>query len=210
MLSFQFSMGQQTGFFEQDSLSVIIGNQENLQLSVTTPTPRLQMSFLMQGLSICMSDMSGDSVLLIKIPGASDVKDKLRHHPNEVKAMHGSSGEEIRPDLTPLLSVLNEIVSVASDKYGNQTECRHHISIEKKEGLMTFEINLPKLECFHPNDTVIIDITSKPIELQREFAGRQLSRENRRPPGGLGQAPDMLNDINRNIHFQKRIMIGDK
>ena len=194
----QFAMGQHTNKLS-DSLSVKVhSNKDTLSICVVASGAKYQMSFLMQGMEVSIKDTSNITIASIQLPNAREARGRLNHHPNEVKAMHGSNGHEIRPDLGPLISVLNQIESISSD------------STDKEEGLMTFLIRFAKLECIQPNDTVIIDITSKPIEAQREFSGRLLSRENRRPPGGLGQAPEMLNDINRNIHIQKRIIIENK
>ena len=206
----QFAMGQHTNKLS-DSLSVKgHSNKDTLSICVVASGAKYQMSFLMQGMEVSIKDTSNITIASIQLPNAREARGRLNHHPNEVKAMHGSNGHEIRPDLGPLISVLNQIESISSDSTGGQIEGCHHITIDKEEGLMTFLIRFAKLECIQPNDTVIIDITSKPIEAQREFSGRLLSRENRRPPGGLGQAPEMLNDINRNIHIQKRIIIENK
>ena len=187
----------------------ILGNQDTLTLRIITIDPRTQLSFLMQGIHIVLRDTSMNYIASLDFPNASMVRDKIHHHPNEVKAMHGQNGNEVRPDLLPLISALNDTCSVARDGVGDYISCKHLISLDKSTGNMTFEIGLLVSCNKYPGDMVFVEVLSTPTVLNTEFSGRMLSQENQMPPGGMGQAVANVHDNRRNIRINNKIHVED-
>lgn len=207
MLLPQLLLGQHT---DEVSDSIYVKGKsfkDTLSIAITSNAPKYQLSFLMQGMQISIKDSAMNTIALLKLPNAKDVRERVKRHPNEVKAMHRQPGNEVRPDLEPLISMLNKTIGFAENGKGDTIEFRHIICIDKEQGVLNFSILLPHFTNIQMNDSIWLEINSRPTEIQEEFSGRHLSRENRRPPGGLGQAPNTMSDISRNIHFKKKIII---
>lgn len=184
-------------------------NKDTLQISLNTSNPKVQMSFLMQGLRIEMLNSCSEVTATLIVPNASDVRNKILHHPNEVKAMHKGGKDEVRPDLLPLVSALN---TELADIYIGDTikeRCKHHIKIDKEHGNLSFSIIVSALHLQLPKDSLRLCIISRPNgpNQRPEFSGNRLSKENRLPPGGLGNAPTIANMREREIRVYKSIPI---
>lgn len=182
-------------------------HQDSLTIRLITDVPSHQLSFLMQGLHVNLYDSASNLAIEIKFPNARMVRDKIKHHPNEVKAMHRQAGDEVRPDLLPLISALNDTCCIANGSNGLPICCSHAIALDKTNGEMTFSVNiLPDSDIFL-QDSVSVEILSSPIDMKSEFEGRKLSQENQMPPGGMGQAPANGQDSNRTIRLTRKINI---
>lgn len=183
--------------------------KDTLQISLNTSNPKAQMSFLMQGLRIEMLNSCSEVMATLVVPDASDVRSKIQHHPNEVKAMHRGGKDEVRPDLLPLVSALN---AELADIYIGDTikeRCKHHIEIDKDHGNLSFSVIIPTIHLPFPKDSLRLCIISRPNSSNQrsEFSGKHLSKENRLPPGGLGNAPTVANMREREIRIYKNIPI---
>ena len=198
--------GQQNSDIEDVSIHAF-RTQDSLLITITTSVPRIQLSFLMQGMKITIQDTLKNSTLSIEHPNARMVKNKIKHHPNEVKAMHRQTGDEVRPDLLPLISALNDTCCVASSFDGQPISCSHSIVLDKTSGEMIFEIFIIPPSSILLQDSIVAEIISSPVEIKSEFEGRRLSQENRMPPSGMGQPPKSNNDQNRITRFCKMLQI---
>lgn len=196
---------------QKDSITIkTFLTKDSLHLSISTSYPRYQLSFLMQGLYVHVKKLTGDTLVYLSFPNASEVRGMIRHHPNEIKAMHHGDGEiEIRPDLQPLVFALNTIPAKVMMRDSVIRLCTHNIKIEKENGGLSFSVTIPTDTLLHPGDSVIVGLTStsKQLKLVSEYDGRRLSRENRMPPHGLGSAPSIMNAIERDVRIQRRIKI---
>jgi len=165
------------------------------------------MSFLMQGIVINIKNSNNNTSIIY--PNAGIVKHQVKRHPNEVKAMHHQEGNEVRPDLFPLVTALNEVPAkiIMGDSVIGQ--CKHDIKLEKKKGNICFSLFIPTSYVPFPKDSLLLDITSSMNEgsYETEFKGQRLSRENRMPPNGLGNVPVEKNIKERIIRVQKSITI---
>lgn len=182
-------------------------SKDSLHVNITTSVPKIQLSFLMQGLRITILDSLKHPAITIELPNAKMVRDKIKHHPNEVKAMHRTAGEEVRPDLLPLISALNDTCSKATSFDYQTISCSHTIVLDKTNGEMTFAVCILSSSSILLKDSFWVEIFSFPIETKSEFDGRRLSQENRMPPGGMGQPKKGNNNHNRNIRFLKMVSI---
>lgn len=185
--------------------------QDSLRLDIKTDNPKFQMSFLMQGLTITMYDSRKQDSMKIVFPNARMVKHKVQRHPNEVKAMTNGSGSEKRPDLQPLISALNDTTIIVS-------YCKDHIllqptniMLDREKETLEFSVCIPNLMNLRKDDIVCVIVETSQFEQFKkpEFDGKRLSKENKMPPGGLGQISNMHNDSNRNFKISKTIKIID-
>ena len=204
---FPFSVWGQHKLGVDDISLNALRTQDTLHIMITTSVPKMQLSFLMQGLNFTIQDSIKHPIISIEFPNARMVRDKIKHHPNEVKAMHKTTGDEVRPDLLPLIAALNDTCCIANGCDGLPICCSHTIALDKTSGEMTFSVSiLPDSDIFL-QDSVSVEILSSPIDMKSEFEGRKLSQENQMPPGGMGQAPANGQDSNRTIRLMRKIHI---
>ena len=161
----------------------------------------------MQGLKITILDTLKQPAISIELPNAKMVKDKIKHHPNEVKAMHKTGGDEVRPDLLPLISALNDTCSEANSFDNQSISCSHTIVLDKINGGMTFAVCILPSNSILLQDSILVEVLSSPMETKSKFEGRRLSQENRMPPGGMGQPPKGNNEQSRTIRILKMVSI---
>ena len=193
--------GQKTCCDDVDSICIDVAKHtDSLTINIITKDPKAQLSFLMQGMTITLCDTSLLPMINIHFPDASIVKDKIRHHPNEVKAMLKSKEQEVRPDLSPVIAALNNVECTATDTIGRTFDCTHIISLDKELGVLSYNINV-KLDI--ELDYLFIDIKSEPITHESEFMGTRISQENMMPANGMGQVPQDNEIHRRKIHITK-------
>ena len=137
------------------------------------------------------------------------VRDKIKRHPNEVKATIRRDGSERRPDLQPLISALNDTVSTVQYNNDSIIGSRHKILLNRESETLEFSINIPRrsILCNQKTITLIVESTQSSMFDSPEFIGKRLSKENKMPPGGLGQTSNTQNDSNRNFKITKTIKI---
>lgn len=191
----------------EDILVDALRTQDSLRLTITTTIPKTQLSFLMQGLRITILDSLKHPVVSIELPNAKMIRDKIKHHPNEVKAMHRMAGDEVRPDLLPIITALNDTCSKVNSFDSQEISCSHLITLDKTNGEMTIAVCILSVSSILLQDSILVEILSSPMEMKSEFEGRRLSQENQMPPGGMGQPPKSNNDQNRIIRFCKMLQI---
>ncbi len=205
-----FMWGQPTNNPYEDDITTSAKIASNsLQLSITTNNPKVQMSFLMQGVNINIKDTTNTYALSFHLPCAKDVREKMLHHPNEVKAMHKHNDLEVRPDLQPLISALNGIPAQITNNDSIISNCKHYIYLDKETGRMSFTISLSMETMPFVMDSLSILIVSNPhfTNAGEEFLGKRYSTENRMPPRGLGNAPDERNSADRKVEIRRTIIV---
>lgn len=182
---------------------------DSLCLNIGTDNPKFQMSFLMQGLTITMYDTIKQDSIKIVFPNARMVKHKVQRHPNEVKAMTNGRGSEKRPDLQPLISALNDTTIIVSYDKDHILLPTTNIMLDRERETLEFSVCIQNLMNFRKGQTVgVIVETSQSEQFKMpEFDGKRLSKENKMPPGGLGQTSNSQNDSNRNFKITKTIKI---
>ena len=188
----------------------VFRSADTLFVNIETDSPANQLSFLMQGLSICVKDTaSAKELFVVHLPNAQMVKHKVKHHPNEVKAMLKNDSSEIRPDLQPLISALNDTLSVLKKDTVLQS-CNHRITLDRENGIISIRVNIPIAFISVP-DMVFLEISSSPMRIgnRKEFEGTRMSTENRMQKGGLGSEPNSMKDQKRIITYGKNVLIKD-
>lgn len=180
-----------------DSIDVKVREQhDSLEIQITAYKIETQLTFLMQGLNIRVEQL--DSVTLI-FPSAPMVRNKVKRHPNEVKAVlesqrkrqeagHDSINHVVRPDILPLVAALNDTTATLS--YHGMTDTTHgfKIDVDRENAVMVFSIKVPT--CYIDTKETKLDLClySIPVDENRqEFTGRRLSDENSPRPNGLGE-----------------------
>ena len=178
-----------------------------LSISLCTSSPASQLSFLMQGLTLSVSDENSRTE--IAFPCATAVKDKVKRHPNEVKPTfdRDSIGTERRPDLQPLVAALNDTTATLSAGDIINTAYRQFaIVLNREERTLYFTTTIP----YHACDSIMLEATSMPSSVassREEFDGKKLSTESRHNKGGLGQAPISHSDVRRNIRYVQMVTV---
>lgn len=180
---------------------------DSLEISITTYNTKYQLTSLMQGLSVCIPDAETSFMF----PSASIVRSKLKRHPNEVKAMikRDNPGQEVKPDLQPLIQALSDTTAVLTDNHNNVRHVRSFwFKLDKENAVLTFYVRLP---LNIDSNSVKIIISSEPGLLfdKVEFTGKRLSRESRQVKNGLGEAPMKKDVKNRMFRVEKIVKISD-
>lgn len=203
------SWGQHANSIADSIYSTAYLHRDTLQISLCTSNPKAQMSFLMQGMRINIMDSTQNNIISVVLPNAGMVRNQLKHHPNEVKAMHQKEGTEVRPDLFPLVSALNTVPAqmVVGDSVIGR--CRHLIEIDKENASLCFSVSVPTNSLIIPYDSLLLDIASSLNKASQrvEFDGLRLSLENHMPPNGLGNAPTATNAREREIKITKKVIL---
>lgn len=197
---------------DTDSLEIKVNaEQQNdgLHCSIITNNPKHQLSLLMQGLQLYI--IGNSDTIHARFPDAMMVRHKVKRHPNEVKPMFrkNNEGEEVRPDLQPLIKALADTVAYI-DVSGETIQTRDFgITLNKRSKSMCFDICIPDTSL--ADETVKINVVCKPQKYDnKEFRGKRLSKEKRRNPAGLGEAPSSQNDKNRMIDYTVSKVIKHK
>lgn len=193
-----------------DSVRVIVNvDKDSVNIAVACLHPKYQMSFLMQGFQMTLIDSLTNDSIVIKYPNAMMVRNKIKRHPNEVKATIKRDGSERRPDLQPLISALNDTISTVQYNNDSIIASHHKIILNRESETLEFSINIPHhfRLCNQKTITLIVECTQSGLFDSPEFIGKRLSKENKMPPGGLGQISNIQNDSNRNFKIVKTIKI---
>lgn len=152
-----------------DSESSLDENQFNVSLSTLSDTLSVVVSvndmmtsqcFIMQGLQLCLTDETNDSIQ-IEFPSAHDVKDRVRHHPDEVAPTMQNGKKPSRPDIRYLLSEMNDTTIVI---HGSGVEpLSHEIIAQPENGSVVFKVQM-LAHGFKADGTVKVSISSAPSE----------------------------------------------
>ena len=177
---------------------------DSIDIQITVYKIETQLMFLMQGLNI---QVIQPDTTLISFPSAVMVKNKVKRHPNEVKATllsqtrynnvgRDSINQVIRPDVRPLIEALNDttILTICKEKIVNTHNFSIKVNTEK--ATMMFKTKLQK-ELINEGDFLSLYIYSVPVFKNNtaEFSGMKLSDERNRSNGlGEGITKDNRND----------------
>lgn len=180
---------------------------DSLEISATIIDSKLQLTALMQGLTLNIEEKNNTIVF----PSAPMVRHKMKRHPNEVKASFKDKDnkEEIKPDLTPLIAALNDTVAFMTDEHDStqmRTYKQFRIELDKQRSLVTFRIKIPCCK----TETISIVISSSPDRLydKKEFTGKRRSFEKSPDERGLGHASNFKNDKNRTFRIKQVVGIS--
>lgn len=168
---------------------------DSLEIQITAYKIETQLTFLMQGLNIRVEQP--DTVTLC-FPSGPMVKDKVKRHPNEVKAMlatqrkrqeeHDSLNNVVRPDVLPLVAALNDTTATISTHGILYSTHGFNIYVDRDNAIMVFSIKVPVCWVNTKEEKLDLCIYSIPDgESKLEFDGRRLSDERAPRPNGLGE-----------------------
>ena len=198
-----------------DSLEVgALQKGDSLTLQVTVYRIETQLAFLMQGVSIAILQ---PDTLTMSFPSADMVRDKVRRHPNEVKAVlekqrkqqlgRDKDNHVVRPDVQPLVAALNDTTAFIYYNNSKVATRGYKIEVNRKDAIMVFSFKLHK-NCITTNDGLIcISIFSAPSSMsdRAEFSGERLSNDISPLPNGLGEGL-RKEDVPKRI-FKKRVIV---
>ncbi len=186
---------------------------DSIYINIISRTIETQLTFLMQGLTLRLHQPDS---LTFTFPDAAMVRDKVRRHPNEVKAtlaeQHPQSGGRdnkhnvVRPDVQPLVAAINQAKATVTTRMPGRapgvSEGRFSIGVERQEALMTFTAVLPVRSVSCANSAAITassnaDGTAKTLTVSllsqpksgniHEYEGRRLSGTAAPVPRGMGE-----------------------
>lgn len=213
LLSFMFCQFTPANAADDAWIIKATRSKGNLTLKLVAKDPKQQLAVLMQGLNV---DIPSENVT-VTFPSAPMVKNKMKHHPNEVKAMmrKDKSKEEIRPDLFPLIQALSDTTATIQQKNRKKAKLTRNFNIEldKENAILSFSVTMPiSSKVLKKADTLSVEVYSAPGNLssRKEFTGNRLSKEEGPVKNGLGQASMGMDDKNRTIQFQRTININNK
>ncbi|MGN0327719.1 MAG: hypothetical protein ACI4D4_01935 [Lachnospira sp.] len=182
---------------------------DSLEISVTIIDSKLQLTALMQGLTVNVEEFNHKAVF----PSAPMVRHKMKRHPNEVKASFKDKDnkEEIKPDLAPLIAALNDTVAFVADE-NDSTLMRPYkqfkIELDKQQSLVSFSIRIPCCQ----TEMISIVVSSSPDRLydKQEFTGKRRSSEKNPDERGLGHASNLKNDKSRTFLIKQVVGISQQ
>lgn len=187
---------------------------DSLYFKVTVYQIETQLTFLMQGLDIHVLQ---PDALTMSFPSAIMVRNKVKRHPNEVKAVLASKQRQgvgrdsknhvVRPDVQPLVAALNDTTATVVYQGKNETTRNFNIAIDRDKAIMSFSFRLNK-KCFSKKHEIInLLISSIPFSMSErpEFLGKRLSGENAPRPNGLGEGIKK-EDVQKRT-FQKKFSV---
>lgn len=174
---------------------IVLENEDSISIKLTALKIETQLAFLMQGLNISVLQ---EDTLTLSFPSALVVRDRVKRHPNEVKAELSSTkgrrigndsiNQVIRPDVQPLVAALNDTTANLKHQNTNIDIRTFEIDVDVENELMTFSIHFSKKYILDNSDEICLSISSIPNDNNRkEFTGKRLSSEKQKNPNGLGE-----------------------
>lgn len=169
---------------------------DSLYFKVTVYQIETQLTFLMQGLTVSIIH---PDTLVMSFPSAMMVRNKVKRHPNEVKAVLASRQRQemgcdsmnhvVRPDVQPLVAALNDTTATVVYQGKNETTRNFNIDVDRDKAIMCFSFGLNKKYFSNNSKTMTLHISSIPLGRggRTEFIGKKLSGENAPRPNGLGE-----------------------
>ena len=180
-----------------DSIEVkALQKGDSITFQLTAYQIEKQLTFLMQGLNITVAQ---PDTLVMSIPSAAMVRNKVKRHPNEVKAVlekqrKRQSGQDsinhvVRPDVQPLVAALNDTTATIIYKSKKFSTRKYKIDVDREKAVMTFSFVVHKGYISTTDGFITVYLFSAPSGRsdRAEFAGRRLSEENSLHPNGLGE-----------------------
>ncbi len=177
---------------DQPLRAFIENTAQGPRLKIISTELRTQLSFLMQGLNV---DMPLLDSMRVSFPTAAMVRQKMQHHPNQVKPefAQGDTARMVRPDVLPLLQALNDTTAtVSSRSIAAQQTHDFSISVDRTTGVMTFEAQLPGEDIADVMSNLsyvglLLTSSAAGMSAGQEYGGKSLSGEHRRHPQGFGE-----------------------
>lgn len=197
-----------------DSIDIIVLEKEDsISIKLTALKIETQLAFLMQGLNIYVLQ---EDTLTLSFPSALVVRDRVKRHPNEVKAELSSTKDRrigndtinhvVRPDVQPLVAALNDTTAILKHQGTNTYIRSFKIEVDVEKELMTFTIHFPKKYILDNGEELCLSLSSIPNDNNRkEFSGRRYSSEKQKNPNGLGEGI-RKEDIERRS-FHKEVVV---
>ena len=172
-------------------------NGDSIEFKLTAYEIETQLTFLMQGLEVSVFQ---PDTLTMSFPSAAMVRNKVKRHPNEVKAVLASPKEQlvgrdtihhvIRPDVQPLVSALNDTTACITYKGKKNITHGFKIDIDREKAIMSFVIRTGRNMVKIQDDVLHLMLSSIPsyhLGDRAEFDGIRFSREKTPHPKGLGE-----------------------
>ena len=200
-----------------DSVRIeVLELDDSLELKLTSSQVETQLTFLMQGLNVCVIQ---PDTMTMSFPSAAMVRSKVKRHPNEVKAVLSSRQRQqmgqdsinhvVRPDVQPLVAALND--TTASIRYQGEdvTTRNFKIDVDRDKALMSFSIRVLKSKIQVQDDKINLLVSSIPLHHKGdrpEFVGKRLSGEKTPHPNGLGEGI-RKEDVSKRM-FQKMMSVA--
>lgn len=174
---------------------IVLEKEDSISIKLTASKIETQLTFLMQGLNISVLQ---EDTLTLSFPSALVVRDRVKRHPNEVKAELSSTkgrrigndsiNQVVRPDVQPLVAALNDTTAILKHKGTNIYIRSFKIEVDVEKELMTFTIHFPKKYILDNGEELCLSLSSIPnYNNRKEFSGRRLSLEKQKNPNGLGE-----------------------
>jgi len=181
-----------------DSFDVKVFHKgDSIAFQVSLSQIETQLAFLMQGLNITIVQ---PDTLTMSFPSAAMVKNKVKRHPNEVKAVlkkqrnkqqseHYSINNVVRPDVQPLVAALNDTTAIIYYQNEKISTREYKIDVNRKTAVMTFYYKLHENLILSIDGLVNVNLFSAPFYSsdRAEFVGKRLSGKNTPHPNGLGE-----------------------
>ena len=203
-----------------DSIDVkAMEHHDSVEIQITVYKIETQLTFLMQGLNIRIEQP--DTVTL-SFPSAPMVRNKVKRHPNEVKAVlesqrkrqgagHDSINHVVRPDVLPLVAALNDTTATISAHGTAEATHEFNIDVDRENAVMVFSIKVPTCYIDARERKLDLCVYSVPVDGNRqEFTGRRLSGEDSPRPNGLGEGLRNREAASRTFRKSLAVAIEDK
>jgi len=192
---------------------IVLENEDSISIKLTALKIETQLAFLMQGLNISVLQ---EDTLTLSFPSALVVRDRVKRHPNEVKAELSSTKDRrigndtinhvVRPDVQPLVAALNDTTAILKHKGTNIYIRSFKIEVDVEKELMTFTIHFPKKYILDNGEELCLSLSSIPnYNNRKEFSGRRLSLEKQKNPNGLGEG--IRKDDIEKRNFYKEVVV---
>lgn len=196
---------------------IVLEKEDSISIKLTASKIETQLTFLMQGLNISVLQ---EDTLTLSFPSALVVRDRVKRHPNEVKAELSSTkgrrigndsiNQVIRPDVQPLIAALNDTTATLKNQSTNIDIRSFKIEVDVEKEQMTFSIRFSKKYILDNSDELSLSISSIPDDNNRkEFSGRRLSSEKQKSPNGLGEGI-RKEDVEKRSFYKLAVVKVDK
>lgn len=198
-----------------DSIEVkALQKDDSITLQLTAYQIETQLTFLMQGVNFTIVQ---PDTLTMSFPSAAMVRNKVRRHPNEVKAVlemqrkqhpgQDSIHHVVRPDVQPLIAALNDTTATICYQSDKVSTHDYQIYVDRESAIMTFSFKLHRNNITSIGGLIDVSVYSAPFSKsdRAEFVGKRLSEENSPHPNGLGEGM-RKEDVSKRT-FKKSIVV---
>lgn len=179
------------------NLEINVVKNKCSSITVSTSDPITLRTFIMQGFTLSL--FSGSNNIFITFPSAKDVEDKVKHHPNEVKASINDNKEK-RPDVRPVINAINAGEVIYCVNKNPSILKTFMVSIDPSSGLLSYHIDFPKP--FRLNLPSVVDLKSSPASFSHvEFTPINSNDSINKVPFYVGGSMELDNQKELYISF---------